>query len=219
MSLRSAESALAVVVLLGAAFVNCGGSDSATGNAGAGGDAGTRTPGQAGSETSTGTGGSSGGGAGSGTIDPSGGGEGPTDLGRPYANVTAVVATPTSGGYTFDVSVESADLDCSQYANWWEVLSQSGALLYRRILEHSHTDENGTSDPDAPGNTFTRSGGPVDTTADEVVLVRAHISTEGYNGTVMRGSVAQGFAEAPDIDGTFAADVESEDPQPAGCLF
>ena len=128
----------------------------------------------------------------------------------------AVSGTP--GDYTFDVSVESADIDCDQYADWWEVLSEDGSLVYRRILTHPHTDENGTSDPDAPGNTFTRSGGPVQISADEVVIVRAHMSNEGYNGMVMRGSVAEGFVAAPDIGSDFAAEVQTDDPQPGECM-
>jgi hypothetical protein len=137
----------------------------------------------------------------------------------PYADVTAVSASGNDNSYTFDVTIESADIDCSQYANWWEVLTESGVLVYRRILDHSHTDANGTSDPDAPGNTFTRSGGPVPIGEGDVVVVRAHMSVGGYNGRVMRGSVTGGFVEAPDIGSDFAADVESLDPQPTSCEF
>lgn len=136
-----------------------------------------------------------------------------------YANVVAVTATGSDGAYTFSVSVESSDVDCTEFANWWEVLTEDGALSYRRILEHSHTDANGTSDADAPGNTFTRAGGPVAVAADTVVVVRAHLSTGGYNGSAMRGSVTAGFAQADDIDGNFAADVEGAAPQPTGCEF
>jgi hypothetical protein len=137
----------------------------------------------------------------------------------PYANVTAVTASGSSGSYTFNVTVESADIDCSQYADWWEVLTEDGSLVYRRILEHSHTDANGSSDPDAPGNTFTRSGGPVGVAETDVVLVRAHMSIGGYNGAVMRGSAGGEFAPAPDIGNDFAAGVERDDPQPDGCEF
>jgi hypothetical protein len=137
----------------------------------------------------------------------------------PYAHVTNVSANGSSGGYTFTVSVQSADVDCSRYADWWEVLTEDGSLLFRRILQHSHTDENGTTDPDAPGNTFTRSGGPVSIAGDDVVIVRAHMSIGGYNGTAMMGSVAEGFAAAPQIGSGFAAEVEALDPQPGGCLF
>jgi hypothetical protein len=140
-------------------------------------------------------------------------------MGVPYANVVAVVTSGSDGAYTFNVSVESADIDCTQFANWWEVLAEDGTLVYRRILEHSHTDENGASDSGAPGNTFTRSGGPVPVGADDVVLVRAHMSTGGYNGMVMRGNVTDGFEQAPDIGSNFAANVEEAAPQPTGCDF
>ena len=138
----------------------------------------------------------------------------------PYADVVAVsVPSGSERAYVFSVSIESADIDCTQFANWWEVLTEDGALVYRRILEHSHTDANGSSDADQPGNTFTRTGGPVPVGVDDVVLVRAHLSTGGYNGQVMRGSAAAGFAQAPDIGGDFAESVEGEAPQPTGCAF
>jgi hypothetical protein len=141
-----------------------------------------------------------------------------TDAGPPYANVTAVsVDSGSDGTYTLAVSIESSDIDCSQFANWWEVLSPEGALLYRRILDHSHTDANGTTDPDAPGNTFTRTGGPVAIAASDTVIVRAHMSNGGYAGSAMRGSVSGGFAPAPDIGPAFAAAVETAAPQPTGC--
>jgi hypothetical protein len=146
-------------------------------------------------------------------------GSAPAAAALPYANVVAVEAAGSPGAYTFSVSVESADVDCSQFANFWEVLSEDGALLYRRILEHSHTDENGTSDTGASGNTFTRTGGPVEVSASEVVVVRAHMSTGGYRGQVRRGSVDDGFASATDLEAGFALDVETQEPQPTGCAF
>src|SRR5690606_10313622 len=100
-----------------------------------------------------------------------------------------------------------------------EVLGQDGRLVYRHILTHSHTDANGTTDPDAPGNTFTRSGGPIDLVEDEVVVVRAHMSNAGYDGMAMRGSAAGGLRAAPEIESDFAADVETLDPQPDSCAF
>ncbi len=136
-----------------------------------------------------------------------------------FANVTAVTASGEQGAYTFAVTVESSDVDCSQFADWWEVLSEHGTLLYRRILAHSHTDENGTTDPDGPGNSFTRSGGTVNVTAEERVVVRAHMNNAGYVGQVMSGSVAAGFFVNPEFAREFATDVESQSPQPGECLF
>lgn len=139
--------------------------------------------------------------------------------GEVYANVTAVAVSGTEGAYNFSVTVESADIDCSQFADWWEVLSEAGELRYRRILTHSHTDENGTTDPNQPGNSFTRDGGPVAIASDATVLVRAHMNSGGYRGRVMRGSAADGFAEATDVPPDFAPEVESLEPQPGGCQF
>jgi hypothetical protein len=132
-----------------------------------------------------------------------------------------VSTTGSDGDYTFGVSVESSDIDCSQYANWWEVVTPAGSLTYRKILDHSHTDQNGTTDTDAPGNTFTRSSDPgaVVINGDQVVIVRAHMNTVGYVGMAMRGTVVSGFAQAPDIGPDFAAQLESADPQPTGCAF
>ena len=138
---------------------------------------------------------------------------------QPYANVVAVRATGSAGAYSFMVSVESSDVDCTQFCNWWEVLTEDGSLIYRRILEHSHTDANGTSDVNAPGNTFSREGGPVAIAAGQVVVVRAHMKPGGYRGQVMRGSVNAGFAVAADIDSDFAADVEDDNPQSTSCQF
>jgi hypothetical protein len=175
-----------------------------------------------GGSADTATGGSSNATGGSGDTSSNAGTSGdagaPADS-PPYANVTAVFASGSDGNYTFNVTIESADIDCSQFADWWEVLSEDGSLVYRRILDHSHTDANGESDADAPGNTFTRSGGPIPAVADDVVLVRAHMNVGGYNGQVMRGTAAGSFVPAPDIDRTFAAGVEVADPQPTDCQF
>jgi hypothetical protein len=191
-----------------------GGDEAATGGAGTTGgtSASGGTSGSGGTNSSGGAGGSDDGGSG-GTSGSGGSGE------RPYAHVTGVAVTGEPGAYSFAVTIESADIDCSQYADFWEVVSESGALVYRRILEHSHTDENGTTDADAPGNTFTRSGGPVDVLADESVVVRAHMNTDGYNGMAMRGTAAASFVDAPDVDEDFAADIEDDEPQPGECLF
>ena len=190
-----------------------GGTDTASGGT-ANGDAGASGAGGSSSD-----GGTANGNAGAPSDDVNAGASGASD-GVPYANVVAVkIVSGSEGAYTFSVSVESADIDCTQYANWWEVLTEDGALSYRRIIDHSHTDANGASDPDKPGNTFTRTGGPVPIAADTVVLVRAHMSTGGYNGSVMRGSATAEFVQAPDIGADFAADVETLEPQATSCTF
>ena len=88
------------------------------------------------------------------------------------------------------------------------MLTEDGTLVYRRILAHSHADE----------QPFVRSGGAVAITEKTVVIVRAHMSPGGYGGQAMKGTVQAGF-ETVDLAADFAVDVETEDPQPSGCAF
>lgn len=102
------------------------------------------------------------------------------------ADVKAVYVKGTEGAYTFTVKLKSVETGCAQYANWWEVVSEEGVLLYRRILVHSHPD-------DQP---FTRSGGTVNIPESARVYVRAHMNTVGYVGDVYVGSVKEGFKKS-----------------------
>ncbi|MEM9068075.1 MAG: hypothetical protein AAGE52_06190 [Myxococcota bacterium] len=126
----------------------------------------------------------------------------------PVADVQAVGASGDSGAYSFSVTLRSDETGCDRYANWWEVLRPDGALIYRRILAHSHVNE----------QPFTRSGGPVAIEPGDEVIVRAHLHPQGYVGRVLRGSVADGFAlwDAPT---GFAREAERAAPQPSGCAF
>ncbi|MEZ4517178.1 MAG: hypothetical protein R3C44_10190 [Chloroflexota bacterium] len=124
------------------------------------------------------------------------------------ADVTAVAVSGSENAYRFAVTVASPDTGCEQFADWWEVLSEDGVLIYRRVLLHSHVDE----------QPFTRSSGPVVISADTVVIVRAHMAPGGYGGAAMRGSVNGGF-EPVEPDTGFAEGVESQPPLPEGCAF
>lgn len=124
------------------------------------------------------------------------------------ADVLMVEVSGSPNAYQFSVQVASPDTGCEQYADWWEVLSEDGQLLYRRILLHSHVNE----------QPFVRSGGPVNIDADTVVLVRAHMNKTGYSGKTMKGSVQSGFNEVILSPG-FGADAETRPPFPEGCDF
>jgi hypothetical protein len=124
------------------------------------------------------------------------------------ANVVSLVVKGRPNEYQFSVGIASPDKGCDQYADWWEVLTEGGDLVYRRILAHSHVNE----------QPFVRSGGPVAIDADTVVVVRAHMHPGGYGGTGLKGTVRTGF-EQMEFDPDFAAEVESEPPQPTGCAF
>ncbi|MBT5774058.1 MAG: hypothetical protein HOH95_06740 [Dehalococcoidia bacterium] len=126
-----------------------------------------------------------------------------------YADVVAVEVSGEAGAYQFAVEVSSPDTGCDEYADWWEVVSEDGSeLLYRRILAHSHVDE----------QPFVRGGGPVDIESDAVVVVRAHMNTGGFGGAALRGSVDGGFEVfTPEL--RFGAALGSVEPLPEGCAF
>ncbi|MBC8280381.1 MAG: hypothetical protein H8E48_06310 [Chloroflexi bacterium] len=124
------------------------------------------------------------------------------------ANVVAVSVSGNSGNYSLSVTVESPDIGCHSYADWWEVVSDDGELLTRRVLLHSHVGE----------QPFTRSGGPLNVQPDDTLIVRAHMSETGYGGSVMRGTVAGGFSIV-DISPDFASNLENQSPLPSSCAF
>lgn len=125
-----------------------------------------------------------------------------------FANVLSVKVSGKAEAYQFSVEINSPDTGCEQYTDWWEVVSNDGKLLYRRILLHSHVNE----------QPFVRSGGPIEIASDTVVWIRAHMNTTGYGGTLYKGSVMDGFQEA-EAKADFAADLEKESPLPKGCAF
>jgi len=125
-----------------------------------------------------------------------------------FADVRSVRVSGEPGTYQFAVEIASPDTGCEQFADWWEVVSEDGQLLYRRILLHSHVDE----------QPFIRSGGPVDIAADAVVYVRAHMNTSGYGGTVVQGTVQDGFKPV-EVETGFGSDLERIPPQPEDCAF
>lgn len=129
-------------------------------------------------------------------------------LSPPLADIVSVKASGEPGAYTFAVGIASPDTGCQQYADWWEVIAETGELLYRRVLTHSHVDE----------QPFVRPGGPVPIEEDRLVWVRAHMHPGGYGGVAWRGSVATGFVAA-ELVSEFAAEVAQLEPLPTGCRF
>lgn len=122
------------------------------------------------------------------------------------ADATTVTVSGGPGAYTFRVTVSSPDTGCDGYADFWEVVTADGELLYRRVLEHSHVDE----------QPFTRSGGPVSAGPDDEVIVRAHFSPGGYAGVALSGTPSGEFTEV-DLEDDFASQLASEAPQPPAC--
>ena len=131
----------------------------------------------------------------------------PESVASELADVVGVSVSESGDSSTFSVMLLSPDTGCSQYADWWEVLTLDGALVSRRVLGHSHVDE----------QPFTRSGSLMVDPGQEL-WVRAHMNPGGYGGQAMRGSVAGGFVAA-ELDASFAAELASEQPLPDGCAF
>jgi hypothetical protein len=77
--------------------------------------------------------------------------------------------------WTFVVTVRHDDKDPDHWADWWIVRTPKGQELGRRVLFHSHTDE----------QPFTRDETiriPRDVT---VVVVEAHDKVHGYGGKIV----------------------------------
>ncbi len=132
----------------------------------------------------------------------------PQDPGDGDSDVVAVSANGSENNYTFSVTIMSPDKGCEQYADWWEVISEDGSLLYRRILAHSHVNE----------QPFKRSGGPVAVSASTTVWVRSHMNNTGYGGDMFKGSVEDGFTKQTPPE-NFASSLEDQEPLPSGCAF
>jgi hypothetical protein len=124
------------------------------------------------------------------------------------ADVISVDVSGNEGAYQFSIGISSPDTGCDQYADWWEVITVDGELIYRRILLHSHVNE----------QPFVRSGGPVSIAPDTEVIVRAHMNTGGYGGSAFRGTVLSGFGEV-ELAPNFAANLSETPPLPDGCAF
>ena len=123
------------------------------------------------------------------------------------AQVTKVEATGEPNNYTFAVTIDSPDTGCNSYADWWEVITLQGELIYRRVLLHSHVDE----------QPFTRTGGAVAIQPEEEVIVRVHMSRSGYSRQGQQGTVESGFITVTlpqDL-----ANLESVEPLPENCAF
>jgi len=123
------------------------------------------------------------------------------------ADVIKVMVTGKSA-YRFNVTLASDETGCQQYADWWEVLDNQGKLLYRRILFHSHPN-------DQP---FARSGGSILLEPGQKVYVRGHMNKLGYVGNVFVGSVSSGFKKAMKSP-SFPKALEKQAPLPDGCAF
>ncbi len=124
-------------------------------------------------------------------------------------SVQKVTVSGNENNYQFSVTLSSPDTGCEQYADWWEVISEDGTtLIYRRVLGHSHATE----------QPFTRSGGSVNISTTDVVVIRGHMNNTGYSTNAMKGSVSGGFTSTT-LDDDFASTLSTLEPLPTDCAF
>lgn len=135
-------------------------------------------------------------------------GESMLETNEGVAEITDVSVSGEENQYSFNVTISSPDLGCQQYADWWEIIDLDGNLLNRRILAHSHVDE----------QPFTRLGEQFEITSTTEVYIRAHMNTTSYGAKVFKGSISDGFL-ADNLDPEFAKDLEEVEPLPSGCAF
>lgn len=100
----------------------------------------------------------------------------PDDAAAGAADVTAAQARKVGNVYNFEVTVRSEDAGWHDYADRIEVLAPDGTVLGTRVLVHPHIGE----------QPFTRDvyGVRIPAGIDRVIL-RAHHSRKGYDGTTM----------------------------------
>ena len=124
------------------------------------------------------------------------------------ARIVSITTSGDENNYTFNVGIASPDTGCAQYADWWEVITEDGALLYRRILAHSHVNE----------QPFVRSGGTIAIASNDTVIIRAHMNNSGYATAAFIGSVEDGFVPTT-LGEEFAQNLATTAPLPTGCAF
>ena len=133
--------------------------------------------------------------------------ESQTLLAQAIAEVTKVEATGQPNNYTFSVTIDSPDTGCDRYADWWEVITPQGELIYRRVLLHSHVDE----------QPFTRRG-VVAIQPEDDVIVRVHMFSDGYSPQAQQGSIQSGFIKVT-LPQEGANNLKSVEPLPKNCAF
>jgi hypothetical protein len=157
-----------------------------------------------------GGGGSSEGAGGSGTGGSNAGGGSGGEGGTTQPVFADVESVGFSGGnldYQIAIEISSPDTGCEQYADWWEVVTAEGDLVYRQVFDGPHLDEQPF--------TVIQPGVPLESNVP--YLFRAHMHPHGYGGAY-RFQTQTGGPEPEPMDFTAAfADLAEQSPQPPPC--
>lgn len=100
----------------------------------------------------------------------------PGDVAAGKADVVFVEAVQEDAeAWSFAVTVRHDDRDPDHWADWWRVRTPEGRELGRRVLLHSHVDE----------QPFTRDGQIRIPRAVRTVVVEAHDKVHGLGGEIV----------------------------------
>ncbi|MDJ0704010.1 MAG: tetratricopeptide repeat protein [Leptolyngbyaceae cyanobacterium MO_188.B28] len=137
------------------------------------------------------------------------------------AVVLQTEVTGNEGNYSFEVTIQSPDQNCTYHTNWWEILTPEGDLIKRQTLDNPHGDQ----------ASWSSQLSSVDVQPDQTLLIRAHFqggyidnggnfslnsSFSGYNNQALGGSINEGF-QIVRLPATFAPWLEDAEPQPTEC--
>ena len=140
------------------------------------------------------------------------------------AVVLKAEVNPSQPDYTLEVTIQSPDLHCRQYTNWWEIITPEGELKGRETFDQPHKDQSSW-----PG-VLTLSAAKVK--PDQPLLIRAHFKGgqmnhegqfelswhwSGYTNQALKGSIQAGFHRQVRLPGNFALWLEDDPPQPTEC--
>ena len=116
-----------------------------------------------------------------------------------HADVIDVAISGVPGDYSATATISSDDRGCGSYVDWWEVISEEGELLTRRVLLHAHVDE----------QPFTRSMGglKVQRLAERAKLRPAEARSSYVQAIEWRGaiySIYASIAKSEQVEGNLA---------------
>lgn len=131
----------------------------------------------------------------------------------PYAHLLHATITLQNDRVTLSATIKSSDTGCENYCDWFELLDASGALIYRRILWHSHKNE----------QPFTRSGtfNRATISPNQTLYLRVHHNLTHYDSGYLVGTLATGFTPSqhqPPFS-HYNKNIETMTPQPTECWF
>ena len=160
---------------------------------------------------STGGNGGQGGAAGAAGADGGTGGSaidgGDSGLTPVFADVLTVGFGGGNLNYQVTVTISSPDTSCEQYADWWEVLTPDGQLIFRQTFDGPHLDK----------QPFAATAQAVPIESNVAYIYRVHVFPHGYGGAFkFQDQTGKVSSDTTDYASSFP-ELADADPQPPAC--